>query len=305
MWEEERQEQKTGGDELIWQVVAFTLGEQLFAVNVNKTREILRWQSIRPLPESHRALLGVATIRGEVIPVIDLGGFLGIESEVPKEDKKLIVTEFEGTKAGFAVDGVRRIFNITSSQLDSTLTGSFMSENLLYVIKMEEENILMLDFERILQAVNPSLSRRMAAGRGTVEAITRSVGDASSYRILLAEDSPLMAEMIKGALEEGGFTRFDSVPDGKKALTRLLAAEEDGRPYHLLVSDVEMPVMDGLTLVRNLRSDSKLQRLPVVMFSSILTETMRKKAKEAGSNAEVSKPEIDTLLERVCQLLVN
>ncbi len=302
MWEEE-QKQQSGDEELIWQVVAFTLGDQNFAVNVNKTREILRWQTIRPLPESHAALLGVATIRGEVIPVVDLGGFLGIESNVALEEKKLIVTEFEGKKAGFAVDGVRRIYNITSSQLDSTLTGSFMSENLLYVIKMDEENVLMLDFERILQAVNPSFSRTMETDREKAEAVARRMGDTSAYKILLAEDSPLMAEMIKGSLEEGGFTRFDSVPDGQKAMERLLAAKEDGRPYHLLISDIEMPVMDGLTLVKSLRAEARLQDLPVVMFSSILTESLRNRARDAGSQAEVSKPEIDKLLDTVCDLL--
>lgn len=302
---EEEKQAVTEGEDLVWQVVAFTLGDQTFAVNVNKTREILQWQTVRPLPESHPALLGLATIRGEVIPVVDLGSFLAVETDVSIEGKKLIVTEFDGTKAGFAVDGVRRIYNVTSSQLDSTLTGTFMSENLLYVIKLEGENILMLDFEHILQAVNPSSHSRMEAGRDKVLSVIERLGDASRFRVMVAEDSPLMADMIKGALGEGGFTRLESVPDGRTAMERLLVAEEEGRPFDLLISDVEMPVMDGLGLVRMVKSESRLSSMPVVMFSSIMTESIRNKARAAGSQAEISKPDIDTLLETVCGLLAE
>lgn len=302
---EEEKQAVTQGQDLVWQVVAFTLGDQTFAVNVNKTREILQWQTIRPLPESHRALLGLATIRGEVIPVVDLGSFLAVDSEVPTEEKKLIVTEFEGTKAGFAVDGVRRIYNVNSSQLDSTLTGSFMSENLLYVIKLEGDNILMLDFEHILEEVTPSSRKRMEADRDKIQSVTERLGDASRFRVMVAEDSSLMAEMIKGALEEGGFTRLESVPDGRKAMERLLVAEEEGRSFDLLISDVEMPIMDGLNLVRMVKGEPKLSSIPVVMFSSIMTESIRNKAHAAGSQAEIAKPEIDTLLETVCGLLAE
>jgi two-component system chemotaxis response regulator CheV len=163
----------------------------------------------------------------------------------------------------------------------------------------------MLDFEHILQEVNPSSRKRMKAGQDKVLSVIERLGDASRLRVLVAEDSSLMAEMIKGALEEGGFKRLESVPDGSQAMERLLVAEEEGHPFDLLVSDVEMPVMDGLKLLRMVKSEPRLSSMPVVMFSSIMTESIRNRAREAGSQAEISKPDIDTLLETVCGLLAE
>ena len=93
-----------------WQVVVFMLGTQPFAINVDKTREILRWTGVRPVPKAHPAMRGITTIRGEVIPLIDLRAYLGIEPGVEEEQSKLIVAEFNRMKLGFVVDAVDRIY---------------------------------------------------------------------------------------------------------------------------------------------------------------------------------------------------
>lgn len=135
------------------QVVVFDLGSDTFAAPVEIVREILRWQGTRPVPHAHHSLLGVSTIRGEVIPVIDLAAFLDIEGSVEVEQKKLIVLEFAtGRKVGLAVDGVRRIFNIPVEQMDDTLKGSFLGDYLECVIKQEGGDILLPDFEKIVAA---------------------------------------------------------------------------------------------------------------------------------------------------------
>jgi two-component system chemotaxis response regulator CheV len=162
--EDEKDDGRATGE--LRQVVVFSLGEEVFAAPVEIVREILRWQGVRPVPHAHHSLLGVSTIRGEVIPVIDLAAFLEIEGAVPTDQKKLIVLEFAtGQKVGLAVDGVRRIYNIPLDQMDYTLKGTFLGDYLECVIKQEEENILLPDFEKIVAAFrleNLRLSRERA-----------------------------------------------------------------------------------------------------------------------------------------------
>lgn len=150
--EKTREDEKAAGQDTR-QVVVFDLGSEVFAAPVEIVREILRWQGTRPVPHAHHSLLGVSTIRGEVIPVIDLAAFLDIEGSVEVKQKKLIVLEFAtGQKVGLAVDGVRRIFNIPVDQMDDTLKGTFLGDYLECVIKQEEGDILLPDFEKIVAA---------------------------------------------------------------------------------------------------------------------------------------------------------
>ncbi|MEA3508548.1 MAG: chemotaxis protein CheW, partial [Synergistota bacterium] len=136
------------------QVVVFEIGDQPFAVNVESVREIIRWQGVREIPQTPRSLMGVSTIRGEVLPVIDLAAFFEIQDSIPAEQKILIVLEMgeNGLRTGVAVDSVKRIFSITTEQMDSTLKGAFIGENLHCVVKHGEINVLMPDFERIINA---------------------------------------------------------------------------------------------------------------------------------------------------------
>ncbi len=144
--------QKQG--ETMMQMVIFELGEQVFAADVSSVREIIRLEEVRAIPQTPAALLGVSTIRGEILPVIDLAEFLKIESSLSVDQKKLIILEFgeQGIRTGIAVDNVRRIYNVSEKQLDATLKGTFLGENLICVIKQEGENILMPDFQKIIEA---------------------------------------------------------------------------------------------------------------------------------------------------------
>ncbi|MFA7620270.1 MAG: chemotaxis protein CheW, partial [Aminobacteriaceae bacterium] len=143
-----------------WQVVVFFLGDQTFAINVDKTREILRWPGCRTIPESHPSIIGITSVRGEVLPLLDLRVHLRIDPKSTLEASKVMIAEFNEIKLGFVVDAVERIYRINSEELDSTLTGTFLGEHVLYVIKRDERNVLLLDYEAIVQMVNPVLSQR-------------------------------------------------------------------------------------------------------------------------------------------------
>lgn len=152
--ETERKEQTEQKSKILKQVVVFELGEQVFATDVSSVREIIHLEQIRPIPQTPAALLGVSTIRGEILPVIDLAEYLKIDTSLSKGQKKLIIVEFNenGIKAGLAVNNVRRIYNVFEEQLDYTLKGTFLGENLTCVIKQEGENILMPDLQKIIEA---------------------------------------------------------------------------------------------------------------------------------------------------------
>lgn len=136
-----------------YKIIIFDLGDQTFAVDVTLVREILKFQETRPVPHTPPSFLGVCTIRGEVIPVIDLGTFLKIRSEVPLKEKKLIILDLEGQlKVALAVDSVRRIYEITEDQLDFSLKETFLGEHLACIVKQEGENVLLPDFEKIIKA---------------------------------------------------------------------------------------------------------------------------------------------------------
>lgn len=284
-----------------WQVVVFLLGDQAFAINVDKTREILRWTGVRSVPRASAAMLGIATVRGEVIPLIDLRVYLDIHPETPLEESKVIVAEFNKMKLGFVVDAVERIYRINSDELDSTLSGSFLGENALYVIKRDGRNILLLDYERIVQVVNPSLSEQFHVDSDVARGIGKRLGDPNNYKILVAEDSPLIRKLIRDSLEEGGFQNVELVGHGKAAWDRL---QDEGDEFHLLITDIEMPKMDGLTLTRRVKEDPRLKSIPVIVFSSIMADDIKRKAQSVGADVQITKPEINLLVERVCELLM-
>jgi two-component system chemotaxis response regulator CheV len=283
-----------------WQVVVFLLGNQYFAINVDKTREILRWPGSRDVPQTHRAMKGITTIRGEVIPLIDLRTYLDITPGVELDNSKLIVAEFNKMKLGFMVDAVDRIYRINSDELDASLTGTFLGENSLYVIKREGRNILLLDYERIVQVVNPSLAEQFKLDGDFSSEIFKTLGNTNDYKILVAEDSPLIRKLIQDALSSGGFHNLEMVGHGKAAWDRLA---EDGEEFSILLTDIEMPKMDGLTLTRRVKEDPKLAHIPVIVFSSVMAEDIKRKAQSIGADAQITKPEMSKLLDTVVELL--
>ncbi len=284
-----------------WQVVVFFLGDQTFAINVDKTREILRWPGCRTIPESHPSMIGITSVRGEVLPLLDLRVHLGIEAKTPLDSSKVIIAEFNEIKLGFVVDAVERIYRINSEELDSTLTGTFLGEYVLYVIKRDERNVLLLDYEAIVQMVNPTLSKRYTIDVAKTAELTSPLGDLDQYRILVAEDSPLIRKQIADVLGQGGFHNLVLTGDGKEAWDKLNTL---GEHYDLLITDVEMPRLDGLALTRRVKEHNDLKKIPIVVFSSIMAQDIKVKAASVGAESQITKPEIPQMVEHVCRLLL-
>ena len=283
-----------------WQVVVFFLGEQSFAINVDKTREILRWPGCRVIPDSPQSLIGITSVRGEVLPMVDLRVFLGIKPFMDLDQSKVIIAEFNEVKLGFVVDAVERIYRINSEDLDSSLTGKYLGEWILYVIKRDSRNVLLLDYEAIVQTISPQLSMQNKWDPARAIALMEGVGDPEDVRIIVAEDSPLIRKQIKDSLASGGFTNLMLCADGKEAYDAIM---QEGARFDVLVTDVEMPRLDGLALTRRLKENPATKDLPIIVFSSIMAEDIKVKAASVGARYQITKPEISQLVEYVARVV--
>ena len=283
-----------------WQLVVFVLGEQTFAINVDKTREILRWPGCRAIPDAPVALIGITSVRGEVLPMVDLRIFLGIQPTTPLEQSKVIIAEFNEVKLGFVVDAVERIYRIKSEDLDASMTGKYLGDWILYVIKRDSRNVLLLDYEAIVQTISPQLVIQHSGDPTKAAVMMEGVGHPADYHIIVAEDSPLIRKQVEDALMASGFTNLNICPDGKAAYDAIV---RDREHCDLLITDVEMPHLDGLTLTRRIKENVETKDVPVIVFSSIMSADIKRKAASVGANYQVTKPEITQLIEHVVKVI--
>lgn len=280
-----------------WEVVLFRLGIDTFAINVNKTKEILRWTGYRPVPTKTPAFIGITTVREATLPLIDLRIFLGIDSPVPLEQTKVMVVEFNDIKLGFLVDGVERIQQVNAEDLDASKMRGVSLKWVLYIIKRDERNILLLDYEAIIQETAPAVAEHMF-DQSKLSGYQQEIGHVEDFHILVADDSPLLRQQTCDVLKQSGFTSIYPVKDGVEARKLLL---DQGENFDLLISDIEMPLLDGLSLVETLRQDSKTQDMPVILFSSIMVKDLLDRA-ESLKIIHVLKPDVYKLVESVMKI---
>ncbi len=275
-----------------------------YGVNVAKVLEIIRKPKITEMPEvNHPSVLGAFNQRSHIIPLVDLAMWLGKdrqESEAPK----VVVTEFNQVTTAFLVSGVTRIHRISWEEVEqpNRYVSSLSNNSITGVVKLEGRIVFILDLEKIVADLNPSLGLRLDE---TIDWTTNQ-----GYRALVADDSALVREMLRDLLQKAGFI-VETVNNGRLAWERLQsireAAEQDGRPLwdyiNVLVSDIEMPSMDGHNLTKRVREDHLLRDLPVILFSSLITDKLRHKGLAVGADEQVSKPEVSKLALRAKEII--
>lgn len=276
-----------------------------YGVNVAKVLEIIRLPKVTELPEvGDKSVLGAFNLRSHVIPLVDLSLWLGKKRASPPEEAKVIVTEFNNVTTAFMVSGVNRIHRISWEEVEppNSYVSSLTSNTITGVVKLEGRIIFLLDLERIVQALNPGLALRLD------EAIDWKAG--GRYRALVADDSTVIREMLKDLLQRANF-EVEAFTNGKDAWNRLEAirhkSEETGQPIEnylqVVVSDIEMPQMDGHNLCKRIKEDNVLKRLPVLLFSSLITDRLRHKGDSVGADDQISKPEVTHLAQRALALI--
>lgn len=289
---------ESGTNEL--EIVEFEVGNNTFGINVMKVREIIQPIPITPIPNAHPHVDGIIQLRGEVLPVIDMLKVLNIPTENRHPEEKYIVTEFNQQKVVYRVDSVSQIHRISWEQIEkpSELYQSQYS-NVIGVIKHQNIMILLLDFEKIVLDINPESGF-------SVEAV-RKLGDRarSDKKIVVAEDSPLLRQLLLDTLNEAGYTNLEFFENGKLAFDYLSKLVEEDEPIEnhvkLMITDIEMPQMDGHHLTRKIKEHPYLANLPVIIFSSLITYDLRHKGEQVGALEQISKPEIAELILKIDQ----
>ncbi|MFP5223416.1 MAG: chemotaxis protein [Acidobacteriota bacterium] len=275
-----------------------------YGVNVAKVLEIIRLPRVTALPEvSHPSVLGAFNLRNHIIPLVDLSVWLGKE-RVHTDSPKVIVTEFNKVTTAFLVSGVTRIHRLSWEAVEppndyvSTLSG----ESITGVVKLEDRIVFLLDLEKIVADLNPQLGLRLDTS------IDWRSGE--RYRALIADDSALVREMLRDLMEKANF-EVEVVNTGLQAWERLLQvkekAEVEGKNItdyvQVVVSDIEMPTMDGHNLTKRIKDDHTLRVLPVLLFSSLITDKLRHKGMAVGADDQISKPEVSQLALRAKNLI--
>jgi Chemotaxis signal transduction protein len=275
-----------------------------YGVNVAKVLEIIRQPRITELPEvRHKAILGAFNLRSQIIPLVDLTLWLGKERE-PSDATKVIVTEFNSVTTAFMVSGVNRIHRISWEEVEppNQYVSKLTNNTITGVVKLEGRIIFLLDLERIVGDLNPELALRLDDAADWDEN--------NRYRALIADDSAVIREMLKDLMTRAGFD-VETVTNGFDAWKRLedikKKAAEEGKPLdnyvQCLVSDIEMPQMDGHSLCKRVKEDPFLSKLPVILFSSLITDKLRHKGLTVGADEQVSKPEVTILARKAIELI--
>ncbi|CAK7061367.1 MAG: Chemotaxis protein CheV [Desulfovibrio sp.] len=300
----------SGTNEL--EVVEFYLDEEgyrgHYGVNVAKVLEIIRVQPVTSMPQMrHPAVLGAFPHRdGRVVPLVDLAMYLGKQREETQEPK-IIVTEFNHIITGFLVSGVNRIHRLSWQEVEAP--GSFlqnMSRNAITgVVRLEGRVVFILDMEAIVGELDPALAIRLDGSLGGQE------HGQNIYTVLHADDSGNVRNLVKHLMEKSGRFNVIQKPNGEEAwhLLQEFKREEEqgGQPVkeriQAIISDIEMPRMDGLTLCRKVKEDPTLRYLPVALFSSLITDRLEHKGESVGADAQFAKPDLQVLSEKVLELI--
>lgn len=293
---------ESGTNEL--EVVMFEVGLNVFGINVLKVREIINAVQVTPIPNSHPDVEGIIRLREEVLPVVDLAKVLGIQqSEDPKMDK-FIIAELNQVKIAFRVHHVSRIYRISWEQIEKPTDLS--AGNQAYaigIIKLEEQMSILLDFEKIVVEIDPNSGVNMER--------IKELGprERSTKKIMIAEDSAILRQLLKETLTEAGYGNLKFFENGKEAWEYLEAATKKEAfiledEVNLMISDIEMPQMDGHHLTDKVKKNEHLNTLPIIIFSSLITRDLFHKGESVGADAQVSKPEIVTLVEKIDQLIL-
>ncbi|MCI8770998.1 MAG: chemotaxis protein CheV [Lachnospiraceae bacterium] len=291
---------ESGTNEL--EILQFQMGDNFYGINVAKIREILSYQVPTPIPNSDPRIEGIFMPRDEVISVIDLAECLSMEHPANTANDMYIVTNFNKLNAAFHVNAVMGIHRVSWSDIikpDSTINaaGAGMATG---IVRIDGKLIIVLDFEKIVSEINPETGLKISdvehmRGRGRSEA-----------PILIAEDSALLSKMIVNCLKQAGYDNITTTDNGQECWDKLRSYLQSGNvddKVACVITDIEMPQMDGHRLTKLIKTDDKLKHLPVVIFSSLVNDEMRRKGEQLGANAQLSKPEIGQLVEAIDGLI--
>ena len=293
---------ESGTNEL--EVLEFTVAGNHYGINVAKVREILPMTKITPVPNSHPCIEGIFMPRDTIITANSLTRALGFDGYQTQDSDMLIITNFNNLNIAFDVEQVLGIHRVSWTDIvkpDSTVNtpGSSVATG---IIKKLDNLIIVLDFERIVEEICPETSLKMSE----IESLGER--ERNNIPIVIAEDSIMLQKLVSDALSQAGYTNLKVYSNGQEAWDSLQELKKNnGVDYGVkcIITDIEMPQMDGHRLIRLVRNDEALKHLPIIVFSSLINEDMKRKGERLGADAQISKPEIGQLVGCIDNLIVS
>lgn len=278
-------------------------GEQIYGINVFKVKEVLQCPKLTNLPQSSAVVRGVAHIRGGTIPILDLSMATGNPPIENLQDRFVIITEYNIRVQGFLVKGVERIINMNWEDIQPPPKGTGHEHYLTAVTKYNDELVEIIDVEKILAEVSP------VDDDISEELVTEEVAQqAAELEIMIADDSKIARKQITKTLERIGF-KVSQFNDGKEAHDHLLELVDQGikpaEKYPILISDIEMPEMDGYTLTAAIRGNPQLQDMFVVLHTSLSGVFNKAMVSKVGADDFLAKFQPDMLGQLVIERLKN
>lgn len=291
---------ENGTNEL--EVLEFRLAGNSYGINVAKIREIIPYQQVTPVPNSHPSVEGIFMPRDTMITAIDLKNCL--QRGQSDAGGLFIVTNFNKLDIAFHVEQVVGIHRVSWREIikpDATISNTEDGVS-TGIIKMNGKLIIILDFEKIVTDINPETGLKVTE----IDAL----GDRtrSDVPILIAEDSPLLNKLIVDSLKKAGYQNLIHTENGQEAwdiICDCKAKHTLDEHVQCVITDIEMPLMDGHRLTRLIKEDDATKDIPVVIFSSLVNDDMRRKGESLGADAQLSKPEIGNLVRIIDGLILN
>lgn len=284
------------------EMLVFTVGGSKYGINVAKIREIIRGVNITKVPLTFEAIEGSFQLRDEVLTLVNLSTYLETPSkEVVPEDRLVIVMELSDLRVGVLVDEVERIYRRTWSEIEPPPPVILNSGTpITGVTHIEDEIILIIDFETIML----DLLGKRGPDEETDEEIGSDQVEASKVKLLLADDSPIIRRGVEKLLKNHGFENLVVCTDGAKAwsaIEKTLAGDEP--LFDLILTDIEMPGLDGLHLTKKIRENERMDGTKVILFSSIVNEQNDNKGESVGANAQIAKNSDHLIINTIHNLL--
>lgn len=293
---------ESGTNEL--EILEFRVGGNYYGINVAKIKEILTFKKPTPIPNSHPSIEGIFMPRDTIISIIDLAKSLNLPPSEDQSKDMFIVTNFNKLHTAFHVHEVVGIHRVSWADIvkpDETVNtaGAGVATG---ITKIGQKLIIILDFEKIVNDISPETSLRVS----DMEHMTDR--ERNNIPILIAEDSPLLSKLITDCLYKAGYNNIAVTYNGKEAWEKLTEYKQKGdvsKLVNCVITDIEMPQMDGHRLTKLIKGDDELKQVPVVIFSSLVNDEMRRKGEMLGANAQLSKPEIGLLVDCIDRLVTE
>ena len=289
---------ENGTNEL--ELLEFLIGDRHYGINVAKVSEIISYQEVTPIPNTHPSVEGVFMPRDHMITAVDLKSALQLGSS----DKSglFIVTNFNLLDMAFHIGSVVGIYKVSWKDVmkPSQAAGDSSESLSTGIIKHKDRLITILDFEKIITIINPEIGLKVHEVEKYAD---RSRID---IPIVISEDSPLLNKMIAESLEKAGYTKLIHTEDGQEAWDLIRQWKNEGTlkdNIQCLITDIEMPRMDGHRLTKLVKEDNATNYIKVVIFSSMINDDMRKKGEKLGADEQLTKPEIGLLVDAMDRIL--